>query len=31
MKQGKTVEQIIDADRADHAAWAEARKPVLLY
>lgn len=31
IKQGKTVEQIIDADRADHATWAEARQPVLLY
>jgi uncharacterized protein YbbC (DUF1343 family) len=30
-RRGKTVEQILDADRADHAAWRRVRKPALLY
>jgi hypothetical protein len=31
LRRGKTVEQILDADRADHAAWRRVRKPALLY
>ena len=31
LRQGKTVEQILDADRADQAAWRAAREPALLY
>ena len=31
IRQGRTVEQILEADRADHAAWRKARKSVLLY
>ncbi len=30
-RQGKTAEQILDADRADHEAWRRVRKPALLY
>jgi len=31
LRRGKTVEQILDADRADHEAWRQLRKPALLY
>ena len=31
LRRGKTVEQILDADRADHEAWRRVRKPALLY
>ena len=31
LRLGKTVEQIVDADRADHEAWRRARASVLLY
>jgi len=31
LRQGKTVEEILDADRADHEAWRRAREPALLY
>ncbi len=31
LRRGKTVEQILDADRADHAAWRRVRKSALLY
>ena len=31
LRRGKTVEQILDVDRADHAAWRRLRKPALLY
>jgi uncharacterized protein YbbC (DUF1343 family) len=31
LRQDKTVQQILDADQADHAAWRRARAAVLLY
>jgi hypothetical protein len=31
LRRGKTVQQILDADRADHEAWRRARAWVLLY
>jgi hypothetical protein len=31
LRRGKTVQQILDADRADHEAWRRARASVLLY
>jgi hypothetical protein len=31
LQRGKTVEAILDADRADHRGWRKARKEFLLY
>jgi beta-N-acetylhexosaminidase len=31
LQQGKTAQQIIEADKADHAAWRRARESALLY
>ena len=31
LRRGKTVEEIIEADRADHEAWRRARESALLY
>jgi uncharacterized protein YbbC (DUF1343 family) len=31
LRQGKTVEQILDADKKDHCAWRKAREAALLY
>ena len=31
LRLGKTVQQILDADHADHEAWRRARASVLLY
>jgi hypothetical protein len=31
LRRGRTVEEIIEADRADHEAWRRARESALLY
>ena len=31
LRRGKSIQQILDADRADHEAWRRARASVLLY